>query len=361
MNADIGVLISEKQLNKALSGKYGFEFLPLYVEAGAAKNVTVIFFSDVQLISEDEVEGYYWNPHNNSFHKGIFSIPYVIHNRLRSKKQMNNVHEVIKEKSNVILYNSSNKFNKWKVHRHLKKHQSAHNYLPSTAKLTSVEQVVKWLNQYETIYLKPCSSSLGKGVIKLTKKEEEIECTTTVKNNFFQKTLPLNDLSFYIHHLITRHYIIQEGIPVITQFNSPIDFRVSVQKGEKGTWEITGIVGKIGKVNGHVSNLAMGGQAVNALTILLATFEETRSLSIYQDIKKASIEIAEAVENLSPYMADLGLDIAVTKIGEIRLIEVNGRDLRISFQKAKEYEMWKQTYYNPIYYGKFLLDAYLNE
>lgn len=351
MNADIGVLISEIQLNKALSGKYGFEFLPLYVEAAAAKDITVIFFSDAQLKSEEAIEAYYWNHHNNSFQKGIFSIPSVIHNRLRSKKEMNKVKEVITEKGNIILYNSTNKFNKWKVHRHLKKYHSANKYLPTTSKLTSVNQVIKWLNQYETIYLKPCSSSLGKGVIKLTNNRKEIECTFTVKKNYLKKSLPLSDLSSFIHPLITSHYIIQEGIPIITQDSSPVDFRVSVQKGEKGTWEISGVVGKVGKANAHAANLAMGGKAVNALTILSTTFEKIKSLTIYQDIKKASIEIAEAVENLRPFTADLGLDIAVTKTGKIKLIEINGRDLRISFQKANEYDMWKQTYYKLFIMG----------
>ncbi|MHA7748742.1 MULTISPECIES: YheC/YheD family protein [Paenibacillus] len=56
-----------------------------------------------------------------------------------------------------------------------------------------------------------------------------------------------------------------------------------------------------------------------------------------------------------PHTADLGLDIGVDQNGGIKFIEVNGRDQRYSFRKAKMHTTFYKTYETPLKYAKFLL------
>ncbi|MGP7817104.1 YheC/YheD family endospore coat-associated protein [Niallia sp. 01092] len=354
MDADIGVLISETQLKKALRGRFGFEFLPFYTEAARNKGKTVIFFSDQLIISESSVYGFYWNRKNFTFSKGIFKLPAVIHNRLRSKKKMKEVLSKI-DSTKVILFNSATKFNKWKVHRNLLQHSTTKAYLPATEKLKTKKQLSEWLNTYGTIYLKPRSGSLGKGVIRLKKEKDYMELTSTKNRKHVTEKITVNSLTDVFQTVSANYYMIQEGISIISLDERPIDFRISVQKGEMGTWTISGVVAKMGNKKSHAANLAVGGKAISAMTILNTIFEQDNALSIYEDLKNTALQIAAKIEQLAPFTADLGMDLAVTTEGKVKFIEVNGRDLRIAFKKANEQQMWKQTFYSPINYGVFLL------
>jgi len=56
-----------------------------------------------------------------------------------------------------------------------------------------------------------------------------------------------------------------------------------------------------------------------------------------------------------PGLADIGFDMGIDKSGEIKLIEMNGRDQRITFKKAKLANTFYRTYLTPLQYAKFLL------
>ncbi|MFJ7726777.1 YheC/YheD family protein [Neobacillus sp. NPDC097160] len=55
-------------------------------------------------------------------------------------------------------------------------------------------------------------------------------------------------------------------------------------------------------------------------------------------------------------LADVGFDIGLRKNGHPVLIECNCKDLRYSFRLANLFNEWKQTYFNPIGYGRYGYD-----
>ncbi|MNW63144.1 hypothetical protein D3C74_413230 [compost metagenome] len=69
-----------------------------------------------------------------------------------------------------------------------------------------------------------------------------------------------------------------------------------------------------------------------------------------------SLSIAHQLENHLPGLADIGLDIGITRDQRLYFIECNGRDQRYGFQKAGLSGTWKDSYRRPMGYARFLLE-----
>ncbi|WP_018131685.1 YheC/YheD family endospore coat-associated protein [Effusibacillus pohliae] len=354
--ADLGVLLNHSQLCGALRGRYQFEYLPFYSEAAEKAGVTVVFFSNRSLLGETGYTyAYVWNPDTNTYEQGVYKIPSVVHNRaLLLKKGGKQIYSFI-ARDGTILYNRIMRFDKWEVHRHLVQNPQTAQYIPDTERLRSDRQILSWLRKYQTVYLKPRSGSLGWGVVRLRLSDAGLIVSRTVAGCSRHHTVPLETIAGIRHKIGKRPYLIQEAIPLIQLDEQPIDFRVTVQKGEKGEWTISGAVAKIGVPNAHATNLAVGARAAEAKQVLDSVFSKSEAAEVYRDLKKASLRIARQMEQIGPEIADLGLDLAVTEDGKVKFIEANGRDLRIAFHKANQRQMWRNTFYTPILYGAYLL------
>jgi len=71
-------------------------------------------------------------------------------------------------------------------------------------------------------------------------------------------------------------------------------------------------------------------------------------------MRDVAIRVAAQLEKHDPTCADLGLDLAVDEDGHIWFIEVNGRDLRITFRHAGELNTWHNSFRRPMEYAAFL-------
>lgn len=354
--SDLGVLLNHSSLSGALKGRYWFEYLPFYAEAAQKSGVTVVFFSNRSFLAKDDlVRAYSWNPATRTYIPGIFKIPLVIHNRaLLSQKEARRIYSLLAN-NRTILFNGLMRYDKWTVHRRLSTNPFTSKYLPETERLLSREQILAWLKRHKTVYLKPCSGSLGKGVIRLHQTGGRLEISRTAKSRSTRHFVSFGKIAEIRRRIGRRPYLIQEGIPLLKIRNQPIDFRVSVQKGASGEWSVSGVVAKVGTRNAHATNLAVGGKAAPAKKVLATAFEKSKAEAILQEIKGASLLIARQIEEIGPNIADLGLDLTVTKDGAIKFIEANGRDLRITFRNARQKKMWRRTFQNPILYGVRLL------
>ncbi|GAX91593.1 YheC/YheD family protein [Effusibacillus lacus] len=355
--ADLGVLVGELQMKAALRGRYGFEYLPFYTEAASRAGKTVVFFTPRSFsVGKRLVRAYHWNPSAQTYQEGIYRLPTVIHNRaLLIKQKDKQIYSHIVHNGSV-LYNRTMRFDKWRVHRQLGRHLPTAGYLPQTETLVSAKQIVKWLDRFPVIYLKPRSGSLGIGVIRLRRTPEGVKVTRTVNGRFRQNTIPHHQIQLLYKRLEKRPYLIQEGISMLRHRRQPVDFRVSVQKSGTGMWTVSGIVAKIGKEGSHATNLAVGGKAVAARRLLERVFGMQKANVVYGRLKQSGLLIARQLERMDPHVADLGLDLTVTRNGAVKFFEANGRDLRITFRNARQRKMWRNTFQNPIRYGIFLLN-----
>lgn len=359
--ADMGVLLNHSQLVRALENRYGFEYLPYYAKAAEKADVTVIFFSEYSFLKKaDFLYAFQWDPDAQTFRANLYSPPSVIHNRaLLPKSKMNQIHSIL-NREETIVHNGLMRFDKYKVYQLLSSNPLTATYLPKTEELKSNEQIKKWLNQFETVYLKPRSGSLGMGVIRFRQLGRDVEISRTRKGHSCHERIPSDKISRIRYQVQQAPYIIQEGICLIKIEGKPIDFRISVQKGATGDWSISGIVAKMGTYDAHVTNLAAGGTAVAAREVLDTVYGYSKAKPLYKNLQEAALMIAHQLEGIGPNISDLGLDVTLTRDGMVKFIEANGRDLRITFRDADQIKMWKNTFQNPILYSAHLLKQQKN-
>lgn len=354
--AELGVLLNHSQLLGALAGRYGFEFLPFYSEAAKMEGADVVFFSPQSIIGKEQILfGFKWSPKLQCYQHGVFAIPSVIHNRAFLSESDRIQISTLTASEQTILFNRTLRFDKWNVHQLLMQDAGTAVYLPATAPLTSVQQIKDWLTRHQTVYLKPRNSSLGLGILRVSESGHNLQIARTVKGSSHSFQISKHKLRNLFTKINSRPYLIQEGLPLMKISGKPVDFRVSVQKNSKGKWTVSGIVAKVGKKDSHATNLAVGGVALAARDVLGQVFGRDKALYIYEELGKSALQLAGQLDSLDMWVADLGLDLAVTDEAEIKFIEVNARDLRITFRDANEEKMWRTTFYNPIRYGLHLL------
>ncbi|WP_261302106.1 YheC/YheD family endospore coat-associated protein [Paenibacillus andongensis] len=271
---------------------------------------------------------------NGSWSKKTFPIPNVIYNRLTSRKFENktNVQQFmndVKTRFATDIFNEKY-LDKTEVFEALRKNNSLHGYLPESYLFKNYQMLKTMAARHTVLFLKPITGSLGKGIIRIRKESGEgYTCHYTNlagvrKQSFPSLTAVFQSLS---GKLKTQRYQLQQGLDLITADGNPVDFRALVQRGAQGEWAITSIVARIAGTQHFVSNLARGGSLTTVAEALAKTpFSSAFRVSVIGRLRKASLEIAKGIEaNIPNHFGELGIDLAVDKIGKVWLLEVNSK------------------------------------
>lgn len=353
----VGILIDNYMYKTLRLGKEQYEKFSFYEEAANSLEMSICFFrlDDVNFETQ-KTSALLRNEEGFLITKEI-NIPKVIHNRglsstISSKKKINNLKLL-----GYRIFNEFSRIGKWKSYLLLMNNKELFSHLPETVPATR-KNFDRMLKKYEKIIIKPTSGGLGSGIVSICKGEKQ-----TWKVQYDQQIgKPLKEIVFsnqlpdVVTKKLCRGYIIQQRIPLATYKGNPFDLRVSVQRNGFGQWQVTGIVAKVAKSGGYVTNVAKGGKCKDFAEIL-KEFPNLDAKEVFKNIEQLSLK---AVKDLSSHyvnLADVGLDIGITNEGFPMFIECNGRDLRYSFREANMHDIWKNTYSTPIRYARFLLDS----
>lgn len=210
---------------------------------------------------------------------------------------------------------------KWTKNNVLLENELLQPYLPHMQLLTK-QTLLEMLSFYPILYLKPDNGMKGKGIIRLTQQDAQFIVQTSDTNI----TIPtFEQLTHYLKRLIKDHkYLIQQGIPLLSYDEQPIDFRVLLQR-PYDEWVYAGLVGKLGEKNAITTNFASGGQAVRFREIIMQTlhmpYEEIKNLR--DELKRISLLISDQLTSSYAGLRELGIDYAIDTEGKIWIIEVN--------------------------------------
>lgn len=267
------------------------------------------------------------------FKRMTFPIPDVVYNRLTSRKLENkdsvqHFFRQVKSRYNGHVFNE--KFlDKNEVFSALHNDHSVRRHLPESHLFTNYEQLNKMSKRYGSVFLKPVTGSLGKGIIRVSSSGTQVLCqhnsltgTTSKKYASLKKAFPT------IRSKVKgKRYLIQQGLKLITVQKRPVDFRALVQRNLTANWTITSIVGRIAGNQSFVSNIARGGTVCSARSALAqSNLPSHLQNSAYVKLKSAALLIAQSVESGIPYhFAELGIDLAVDQSGKVWLLEVNSK------------------------------------
>ncbi|RXT13994.1 YheC/YheD family protein [Ammoniphilus sp. CFH 90114] len=270
--------------------------------------------------------------HKISFPDVIYN---CIPNRRLEKKILPHFTKNIKQNMACTFFNSSF-FNKWKLHQLMAAHMETSSYLPET-KHATIPTIEDMLHRYPTIVLKPTGGSLGRGIIKITRLDEQHYTA-----QFYEKLHPvkINYQSFsqlvkeQLSQIDLTDYLVQQGILLIHSDGCPIDFRVHLNKAGSNKWHLSGLIAKVAGKNCVTTHVRTGGRVTDAESALEKWFKSD-SHKILIELEEISIHIATIVElSLNQPIGELGLDLGIDQQGKVWLFEVNSKPGHIALRHA---------------------------
>lgn len=267
----------------------------------------------------------------NIWKKTTLPLPHSIYNRLssRQREQSEKVVDFVERcKFLKIPFFNERFLNKWQVHKALRNDVAVSTYLPKTMLFGPNSELSTMLQTHRIVYAKPANGSLGKGIFRLIKANGEYGIRFVSKD----KVISLKQKSLYSLQKFLRKrskgksYVLQQGLHLIGIDSNPTDFRVLVQKNNRGIWATTSIVARTGQ-NSIVSNVARGGSIMSAKQALrtCGPWKRNKKPSI-RKLKRVALLIAERLEYaLQGEFAEFGIDLGIDTNGRVWLLEVNSK------------------------------------
>ncbi|WP_158735735.1 YheC/YheD family protein [Alteribacillus sp. YIM 98480] len=324
----IGIILPARVMKQLMRGDELHPTVQYYKKLSRNNNVDICFYAmkKVSLKTKDVTGCVYYHAENKLVKKN-FPVPkvnvYRVGSYLRNKKSIKKIKQLRKNEGIMFFHAVTNyERSKYKVYQYLASDPKTAPFLPETAML-SYSTMVKMIDRYKKLYIKPIRSSRGKNIYVLEKTKQGF--TMTHVANFKEKVVKMARGELYDYYQKTftspQKFLVQEGIVSDEYKGKKFDFRVSPQKNKDGKWQITGMIARVAKKCDNITNLDQGGRVKYKLKHL--TSKEGR-----RNIKKAALRIAKTIEAKFPQVIDLGLDMAVDKQGNAWLIEANFRPYR---------------------------------
>ena len=302
-------------------------------DACRSEGVFVYFFTPHDLRSTSEkVEG--WTLMGQEY-KASFPVPDVIYNRLPSRR-LDGLPELQLFLNRAKTVFGTRVFNekyldKTEVFSALRKYKPARRYLPESHPYTGTAQLRRMCTRYRTVFLKPVTGSLGKGIIRITRKLSsggyQVD-VSTVGTNTRQSYASLDALIRALAgKLKVNRYQIQRGLELIRVGTRPVDFRALAQKDRNGKWHITSVVARIAGSERFVSNVAQGGTIAPVKQTVAKSNLAAGKAGVTERLKQAAAVIARGIDACIPaHFGELGIDLAVDRSsGRVWLLEVNSK------------------------------------
>lgn len=248
---------------------------------------------------------------------------------------------------------------KWQVYRLLLADESLRAHVPHTEQYRSPRTVLRMLQRYKRVYMKPLWGGWGIGIMRLQRiSRGRYRLTRTIgrRGRTWSRVTGPAQMRAIVRRLVDGPYLIQQEIPLARINNRVTDVRVLAQRRGDGEWDVTGAVMRVGKPRSVISNLHGGGKAYklrDALNIIFADKPEMVNKTM-QRLQSLSIAIARRVESRYGRFGEIGLDFGVDRTGHIWFIEVNSRPGRHSFRTTSPDDVWLASSEFPIAYATHL-------
>ncbi|MGE5398270.1 MAG: YheC/YheD family protein [Chitinophagales bacterium] len=271
-----------------------------------------------------------------------FPIPDVVYNRVPNRQlERQPAVRVVKEK--LINEYHAKYFNpcyldKWTSYCWLKQSLEILPHLPETHQL-NINSFNEMIAQYDCVYIKLKTGSVGKGIIRINKINDHFLMTSKNEEGYHSEVSNQGiESSPLIQKLCNSgRYIIQRGIDLARYQNRIFDVRTLVQKDIRGKWCLTGTAVRAAPLNAHLTHVPNGGQAFPLKTVLLQLLhDEKRVTNLIKQLVQFAIKVAESLEKYSGHQfGEVSLDIGLDRDMHIWLIEVNSKPFRFDEKEIR--------------------------
>jgi glutathione synthase/RimK-type ligase-like ATP-grasp enzyme len=345
----IGILFSPIKLSRIAIKREEKENTDFYFQLAKEYAIDLLFYTPKDLLeSTDTVEGYVYRHRNEQWSRQRIPLPRV--NLIRTMLQNSAVHDKIRELElqNVVFINKTKGRNKDKINQYLNTMEVTSSYIPDSINF-SFRNMLIYLKRYGKVIIKPVNGSFGERIVKVEKREAFYYVHYIHRRRQHKRVfLSTRRLFLFFRRLYKRPsiYMLQQWIDFKQYEGSSLDIRTSVQKNENGQWALTGIVARVAKKDGIVTNVAQGGKVVRFADIY-RVLDEIAKEQLYE----LSLLLGKQLEMYNPQTADLGLDIGIDEKGKLWFIEANYCDERYAYRESSDYDMWFESYRVPFSYA----------
>jgi hypothetical protein len=261
---------------------------------------------------------------------------------------------------------------KWAKTRAILHSPTLSSYIPDTRKY-SFSTLVEMLTTYATVYIKPDRGTYGSGVMRA--EERVVSMTPSVQGNDsndkkadhreekvmyilrYSKTAEIFSSPQELHEAVIsrtqgKFYLIQKGIDLLRHHDRPFDLRVLTQKTPSGTWETTGMLGRVAAPQKIVTNYHNGGRILQINTLFKEHMNSSESATATQHLKQLGVQIAGQLELVYPGIKEIGLDVALDQHHDMWLLEVNTLPSIIVFKMFPDKSIYRRIHRYAAAYGR---------
>lgn len=239
---------------------------------------------------------------------------------------------------------------KWVKTKVLLLNKELRKFVPET-RIYSQQNLLAMLNKHKMVYVKPINGSSGQGVIRVEKNETyKFQSGKAVKSfrTFLDLFGALNKVK------LTRSYLVQQGINLLTHQKKIFDTRIMVQKSPKKIWEATGYIGRVAHPHKIVTNFHNSGKPL-PLELLLAPYLKNQKKDDYiKSLRHLGYQIAMQYQKVYPRFKEIGVDIGIDKDLKPWVLEVNTAPDPFIFNQLTDKKMFFKVLRYSRANGRFL-------
>ncbi|PDO09685.1 MAG: endospore coat-associated protein [Candidatus Reconcilbacillus cellulovorans] len=267
--------------------------------------------------------------------------PAVVYNRIPSRKDEAQpevsklIREVLRDKR-VHLFNPFF-FNKWTLYEWLGRSKTTRRYVPATCRLDGPRRLKSFLCRHASVYLKPVQGKAGKGIMKVFRIGDRAGASPKYGLIFQEEkrgsrceATDFETVWERIRQIVgEEEYVLQQAVGLARRRDRPFDLRVLVQKNGRGVWSVTGIGARVAGKTSITTHVPRGGTIEKPEKLLAGVFGAANVRSLVGRVRKASLEIAAAIEKQSGYrLGEMSLDLGIDAGGRIWFFEANAKPMK---------------------------------
>ncbi|AFL99415.1 hypothetical protein Desde_0982 [Desulfitobacterium dehalogenans ATCC 51507] len=355
----VGIFTSENLLQKLLSQE-DITVYDDYSKILERNQGLAVFFSLERILwDKGEVMGVVRDSSKSAhvWKEQVLPIPKVIYDRCYGpgsrKEGMKLRSQCASFNQGITVINALPRLGKMEIYQLCSQDDTLRQHLPQWA-IFQPETAESLLSKFPVAYIKPNNLSKGVGVTKVTHNSNGFLAEQRRgSENYQHQCVDAGELLNVLSDYLNAPMVIQEAIPLRQYEGNPFDFRLLLQKNDTGQWQQTGIVARVFGKESVISSPRSGGR-VATYDEAMQDLPKSERKRIATSLLNLALKIAQMLEKEFGLFAELGFDLGVDLNGDVWLIEVNGKPLKVSIERLNDKAMTAAAYERPLEYARYL-------